>query len=381
MRTPKSFGRLALMFASGAALVATTGLGPAAGVIISGTPDDDVLRGTVNRDQIDGLAGDDDITGLAGHDVLWGRAGVDVLRGGRGYDRFDGGPGDDLMIGSFGRDQFTSQHPGSDQIFAGAQSDSVDVAAGHAVAEGGPHSDTLGVRGTATAELHGGDGDDMLYTDEEGGGVLSGEGGRDHFTAYSDAGALLYGGADLDVFDVYGTVGGVWGGAGDDLILVYEYTGARATGPLVGGAGNDSLFTQNGDADDVRCGPGIDTARIDLSDTVLDCEVIEHRISGGAGDDVLIGTVYNDIMDGFSGDDLLSGRAGDDTLYPDAGEDTVRGGVGDDEIHAANGFDPADADLVFCGDGVDTVYAESADTVAADCENVIYLEQAAPIRR
>lgn len=96
---------------------------------------------------------------------------------------------------------------------------------------------------------------------------------------------------------------------------------------------------------------------------------------------MLIGTAYNDIMDGYAGDDVLSGRAGDDIMYPDLGEDTVRGGTGDDDITAANRFEPVEADVIFCGDGVDTVFADAADTVAPDCEEVLYVEDTPRIRR
>jgi Ca2+-binding RTX toxin-like protein len=380
MRTPKSRRRRALMIVSGAALVAVTGLGPAAAVIIDGTPDDDVLRGTINRDQIDGLAGNDDITGLGGNDILWGREGADVIRAGNGEDRLDGGPGDDVTYGSFGRDQFYSFHLGTDRMYAGAQDDFARLNLGYSIIQGGPGIDLFTADGQATAQMYGDGGDDMLQTQDAAVGMLDGGAGNDRLWLYSTSASTVHGGIGDDEVEVYGMSGGVWADDGNDSIVLVDWAGGRSTGPLDGGAGDDLIHSQTGAADMVRCGPGYDTARIDLEDTVVDCEVIEHLISGDNYADTLIGSAYDDIIEGFAGDDFLSGRAGDDLLYPDLGEDTVRAGIGDDTITAANANEPVEADLVFCGDGVDTVYADDADTVSADCENVV-LVGPARIRR
>jgi Ca2+-binding RTX toxin-like protein len=85
-----------------------------------------------------------------------------------------------------------------------------------------------------------------------------------------------------------------------------------------------------------------------------DIDYVENRtstpstISGGDANDRLIGGSGNDILRGNQGYDIHTGGAGDD--YIDSRGDK--------------------ADTVGCGDGTDTVKADAADTIAADCEAV-----------
>jgi Thrombospondin type 3 repeat len=62
-------------------------------------------------------------------------------------------------------------------------------------------------------------------------------------------------------------------------------------------------------------------------------------------------------------------------LSGDQGVDTLTAGGGSDRIAARDG----EADSVSCGDGPDTVDADTVDRVAADCENVTRAFSAAPI--
>jgi Ca2+-binding RTX toxin-like protein len=50
--------------------------------------------------------------------------------------------------------------------------------------------------------------------------------------------------------------------------------------------------------------------------------------------------------------------------------DRISGGAGNDTIVASNGS--AAKDVITCGDGRDTVFADRGDDVAADCERVRY---------
>jgi Ca2+-binding RTX toxin-like protein len=72
-------------------------------------------------------------------------------------------------------------------------------------------------------------------------------------------------------------------------------------------------------------------------------------MSGGASGDALFGDDGNDTLDGGSGRDFLSG------------------GFGDDTVRAVDG----EADVVDCGFGLDTVYADAVDMVSPTCENII----------
>lgn len=62
--------------------------GTAAGEIIIGQPDMDIIKG---------LGGEDDLRGLGGNDDLRGGNGDDILRGGAGADRLTGGSGADTF--------------------------------------------------------------------------------------------------------------------------------------------------------------------------------------------------------------------------------------------------------------------------------------------
>jgi Ca2+-binding RTX toxin-like protein len=100
------------------------------------------------------------------------------------------------------------------------------------------------------------------------------------------------------------------------------------------------------------------------------------NIVGRAGHDCLLGSGGSDNLTGDAGNDTLSGGTGNDNLLGGDGDDDVTGGTGSDNVVAGAGndvvdvFDGAAGDIVVCGSGVDTVYADPRDTVASDCENV-----------
>jgi Ca2+-binding RTX toxin-like protein len=69
-------------------------------------------------------------------------------------------------------------------------------------------------------------------------------------------------------------------------------------------------------------------------------------------------------LSGGDGNDSLNGGSGPDILRGNKGVDTQSGGAGDDYIDSRGDK----GDVIACGDGNDTVRADSADSVAADCE-------------
>jgi Ca2+-binding RTX toxin-like protein len=107
-------------------------------------------------------------------------------------------------------------------------------------------------------------------------------------------------------------------------------------------------------------------------------------LSGDAGDDFVAGGLRSptvasggpgdDLVDGSPGINVVSGGSGNDSLTD--GEvrggvtDVVSGGPGDDVLFPYN--EPAGRDLVDCGAGYDVVYADTADVLDADCEEVRY---------
>jgi Ca2+-binding RTX toxin-like protein len=95
--------------------------------------------------------------------------------------------------------------------------------------------------------------------------------------------------------------------------------------------------------------------------------IIGFTVTGGDGSDSLTNaTSTPSTLSGGDGNDSLAGGSGNDILRGLKGVDTHAGGGGDDYIDARGDR----GDLVNCGDGTDTVLADVADSIAADCEVV-----------
>ena len=90
-------------------------------------------------------------------------------------------------------------------------------------------------------------------------------------------------------------------------------------------------------------------------------------LNGGPGNDRLYGGRGEDELYGDEGNDWLVGGRNDDLIVAGTGNDRVRGGPGDDVIDVYD--DPVERDVVFCGPGTDTVYADTSD-VLIGCEDV-----------
>ncbi len=190
-------------------------------------------------------------------------------------------------------------------------------------------------------EIRLGDGDDILTAIGVEGDLVIDAGAGDDFVTGGDGDDLIRGGDGDDYLD---------GGAGDDVL-----DGGDGDDLIRGGAGDDFLFGRDGDDiliggegnDYIDGGEGNDTVdysedthgvTVDLStgkahgdgigrDTLLNIE----NVTGGAGDDVLIG---NDSAN------ILIGGAGDDRIVVGAG-DVAEGGEGNDTIEAHAGGNAA----------------------------------------
>ena len=98
------------------------------------------------------------------------------------------------------------------------------------------------------------------------------------------------------------------------------------------------------------------------------------RIEGGFGDDLIVGGAGNDHLFGDVGRDRIFGGAGNDYLDGGASNDVLVSGSGRGRIFAGPGNDRIDARLgrkttVYCGDGADTVRANTSTRIATDCEH------------
>ena len=249
--------------------------------------------------------------GAGENDLLGGGDGDDDLEGGDGNDALDGGGGLDLLDGN----------TGSDSISGGPDADAAD------------YSERLGPV-TASADGAGGDGE-------------AGEGDS-----------------------IAGDVEDLLGGTDDDTLV-----GNAGDGILDGGAGDDLLDGGPG-ADDLIGGPGADRATyagrvapvtVNLTDLGGDGEAGENddiaddveKVSGGEGNDILIGDGAASIFGGGGGVDTIDGGGGFDLLHGDDGNDNLNGGSGTDQVFGDGGNDAllggADNDTLHGGAGNDSL--------------------------
>lgn len=173
-----------------------------------------------------------------------------------------------------------------------------------------------------TRGLEGGD-------DLRAGGVVLGQQGADDLTA-AGTGTLLYGGDGNDVLRT---------GFTDTFVS--------------GGRGNDSLIWTGNTALDVDL-DWITNGSVPVGPYVQDIE----NVTGGGGNDQILGTATGNRLDGGDGADLLDGRGSNDILYGGDGDDVVLGGTGDDHVDGGNG-----ADTLEGGDGNDIVLGGAGDDV------------------
>jgi Ca2+-binding RTX toxin-like protein len=101
---------------------------------------------------------------------------------------------------------------------------------------------------------------------------------------------------------------------------------AVVTGPstVSGYANNLVQVSVTGHDGSDAFGPVLDNYRLAIQQD----DVTSLRISGGDGNDILVGDVGNDILVGGSGDDILVGGASHDLLVGGPGADSLTGGTG-----------------------------------------------------
>ena len=80
-----------------------------------------------------------------------------------------------------------------------------------------------------------------------------------------------------------------------------------------------------------------------------------ENITGGSGNDRLIGNIGANVLIGNAGDDRLEGGDGNDILTGGAGVDTLMGGAGGDRLEAVTLANRSLEDIVDGGQGIDTL--------------------------
>ncbi len=125
----------------------------------------------------------------------------------------------------------------------------------------------------------------------------------------------------------------VAGLGGDDRIKV-------KSGAVCGGPGNDRI---TGSAKQVDGGSGDDVIRYTGRTYPGITSRISNWLSGGPGDDTILGSGVNDSIRGGTGNDTLKGFRGRDRIHGGPGRDSIMGGAGYDRLVGGPGRDRIDA--------------------------------------
>jgi Ca2+-binding RTX toxin-like protein len=364
------------------------------------------IVGTLRADNLVGSNGFDTISGLNGNDTIDGGRGADRLDGGSGHDRLLGGTGRDTLIGGTGNDTLDGGADDDRYEASGTQAE-FDTFSDTGLAG----SDTLVNIGSTALTLNGFsptngiesiNGNNQAILGNNNANVLNfsgvslnsvlfigGGSGNDSITGNSTNNDLRGNNGD-DVID--GGAGNDWldGGSQDDRLL-----GAAGDDTIIGGSGNDTLDGGEGNDTYRVVGnqaefdtfadtgtSGTDTLS-NLAGTALTLngfalnngiDVINGNnqaiignnygnafnfsavtfnnvsfVSGGNGNDSIIGTALSDNLQGGSGNDTINGGAGADRLDGGAQNDSLLGGIGDDTLVGGTGNDTLDG-----GEGSDT---------------------------
>lgn len=227
--------------------------------------------------------------------------------------------------------------PGADVIDARAlgefdESNDYSGLAGDDTLTGGGLKDTL-VGGRGSDRLFGDDGSDILLdTNRLGDDLLEGDAGDDTIEARYGADTLSGGAGDDSITFGFGAML-VKGGRSDDLF--YSIGDAASVATVLGGSGDDVLF--GGASSDVfNGGQGEDLVDYSAATTGLVVNLASGETGGAAAGDRFV--LVEDVTGG-SGDDVLVGDGAYNVLRAGAGNDTVGGGVGGDFLDGGTGFD------------------------------------------
>ncbi len=323
------------------------------------TPGDDLIIGTVNNDVIDGLGGDDEILGLAGDDTLIGNLGDDTLVGGLGNDTLDGSLGNNILDGGDGADIALFNGVPANFLFALNADNQVEV-----INNTNPLAPTESViLDVETVRFdNGGVITDFAIADIEAALLISPEvsvaaTALDDILIGTAAGETLNGLAGDDQIIALGGDDTLIGGAGSDILDggtgfdTAEFDGLFGTGDFT------FTFDAVGNLVVTDAGPVVpeeDTAinieQFVFGDAAFTLEQARALVAADdaptAGDDIIIGTALDDAappnaarLTGGLGNDTIIGQAGNDDLRGQGGNDLLIGGLDDDIIRGGGGDD------------------------------------------
>jgi Ca2+-binding RTX toxin-like protein len=225
-------------------------------MLLNGGTGLDTMSGGANADFINGGDDNDTLTGGPGGDRIVGDRGNDTMKGQAGDDTlvWNNGDGSDVMDGELGLDEIEVNG-------AAGAGDAFEIAPnGQRVkfdrTNLGPF--TLDIATAETFEINALGGDDTLLVKPGVPMAVQADGG--------DGNDNLKGAEEQDTF---------FGGLGDDTL-----DGGGGNDLLDGQDGDDTLLARDGVGDLVRGGAGIDSAKVDKSDIVVDVEKIDRKKHG-----------------------------------------------------------------------------------------------------
>lgn len=346
---------------------------------IVGTRRSDRIQGTRGADVIVGGPGADRISGLGGGDRICGSAGADYVVPGGGNDRVDGGAGPDTLAISAGRDRLAGGR-GSDWLDYRDSRTRAVVSLGKGRATGERWTSVENAVGTRFADritgsaagnqLRGGRGDDVL-AGAGGDDLLIGQAGDDLLDGGAGALDLVAHPTSRRAVTVDMATGHATGEGTDTLQGTEGAIGSRHDDSLRGGSAVAIL--SGGPGDDTIVGAGTSDvllplaggARVDLlrqtasgegADTVSGIEVVV----GTPGADVLVGSDADEIFLAGAGADTVAGGGGSDLLLGGNGADHLAGDAGDDVLRGDDAT--AAADRLDGGGGTDVADYGSSTT-------------------
>jgi hypothetical protein len=220
-----------------------------------------------------GEDGDDDLESDASSDLLDGGAGNDELTA----DEDEAGPGD-VIVGGPGEDTLQTGNPTGANgpiavSFDGVANDGYPGENDNYAAD----IEDLSAPGTAPSiTFVGNDARNVVQLRSESADTVQGLGGDDLIDG-ANGNDVLDGGAGNDT---------IYGGGNDDTITggpgVDSLNGeGSASGFFISIAGNDRIDARDGNAENLNCGPGADTAIVDANDVVPQdpgslCELVDR---------------------------------------------------------------------------------------------------------
>ena len=371
---------------------------------ITGTDNNDKLTGTRGTDQIQGEGGSDNISGGNGSDTIRGGGGDDQLFGNNGHDIISGG---DAIIGKVALDTLKVSEAYEGKVtFLSESAGYKNILGVYRIADDGTIYDVEILFENASLRGSGGDligGESSVGFDFEAGDEL---GFFIVANGYSQSGvpALLdQDGANFKMIDADGNIANANGDG--PVRLVHVSSDGEETAISADNGRNLFHSRQNLNQDglnhvvaEVNTADG--TLRVgfedlwnggdnDFDDSVFLVQVGQTNsrlidrgdsgsgnddgadfISGGNGNDQLMGMANNDVVEGGNGHDKLWGNSGNDALDGGTGNDELRGGKGDDLILGKDGNDTilgnSGDDRISGGNGDDNIKGESGNDLISD---------------